>query len=90
MNHAECNIAFNGLEKDVWEVRSVLNQEQQELGHLSASYAILNPHVSPLASHLYYPFQSILNVYVGPNQWTHCYLKPSCTSMASNWIVKPS
>ena len=51
MTHVECSIAFNGLKKEIWEVRSVLNQEQRELGHLSASYAILSVHVSPLNSH---------------------------------------
>jgi len=46
-------IAFVGLNNKVWEVGSVLKQKQQQLGHLSASYVILNSHVSLLASHLY-------------------------------------
>jgi len=58
MTHVEHNIAFNGLEREVWEVRSVLKQKQRELGHSSTKYVILNPHVPLWASHLYYPFQS--------------------------------
>jgi len=41
-----------GLDKEVWEVGSVLKQKQRELGHSSASYIILNSHASLLGSHL--------------------------------------
>jgi len=80
MTHMECKIAFIRLVNEVWEVRSVLNKKQRELGHSSASYAILNPHVSLLASHLY-SFQRIWNVYIRPTQWTQCHLKPSYTAL---------
>ena len=46
-------VALLGLDNQVWEVGSVLNQKQWELGHSSASYAILNAHVPLLASHIY-------------------------------------
>jgi len=79
--------AFFGFGNTVWEVRGVLNQKEWELGQLSESYVILNPHVFPLACHLYYPFPGILNVYIRPTQWTqfdqvmlywlwNCVLKP--------------
>ena len=51
MTHVECKIGFIGLDNEVWEVGSVLNEEQRELGHSSASYAILNSRVSLLVSH---------------------------------------
>jgi len=56
MTHVECKSAFIGLDNEVWDVRSILNQKQQKLGHSSASYGILNPHVFLLAFHLYYPY----------------------------------
>ena len=81
MTHMECKIAFIGFVNEVWKVGSLLIQKQQELGHSSTSYAILNLHVCLLASHLY-PFQSILNAYICAIQWTQCHLKPSYTSLA--------
>jgi len=49
MTHVGCRIAFIELDNEVSKVGSVLNQKQRELGHPSASYAILNPHgLSPL------------------------------------------
>ena len=63
MTHVARRIAFDGLINEISKVESVLNQKQQELGHPSASYVVLNPHVSPWASHLHYPFQRISNMY---------------------------
>ena len=88
--HVECKIAFIGLDNEVWEIRNVLKQKQRELGHSSASYVILNSHVSLLASHLSKLFQNIPNVCVRPIQSTLCHIKPSYASIALNWIVKPS
>ena len=65
MTHVKCEITFIGLHNEVWEVGSVLNQKQRE-HHLSVSYFILNPHVSPLASHLYRLFQIISNMCIEP------------------------
>ena len=48
---AECKIVFNELDIELGEVGSVLNQEQRELNHSSASYTILNPYVPLLAPH---------------------------------------
>jgi len=45
------------LDNEVWDVGSVLYQKEQKLGHSSASYAILNSHVSFLASHIYHCFK---------------------------------
>jgi len=53
MTHLECQNAFVELSIKIEEVGSVLNQEQRELGHSNASYAILHRHMSLLASHLY-------------------------------------
>ena len=63
-----CGVAFIGLDNEVWEVGSVLKQKQRKLGHLIASYVMLNSHTSLLASHLYYPFQSMSNVYIKPTK----------------------
>jgi len=83
MTHVECKGSLIGLDNEVWEVGSVFKQKQRELGHLIASYVILNSHVSLSASHLYYPFQSTSNVHTKPTQWTHHHVKPSCASIAS-------
>jgi len=58
----ECKIAFIGLDNETREVGSVLEKKQRELGHSSASYVILNSHVSLLVSHLSELFQSISNM----------------------------
>ena len=49
MTHVECKISFIGHDNEVWKVGSVLNQKQRELGHSSASFTILNPHVLGLS-----------------------------------------
>ena len=71
MTHVECKIAFIELVNEVWYVGSALNKKQRELVHSSAIYAILNPHVSLLASYLH-PFQSISNVHIRLAKWTQC------------------
>ena len=67
-----------------WSVRSggSIDLKQWELGQASVGYAILKPHVSFLASHFYYSFQSISNVFIRPIQNTQCYLEQSYTSTA--------
>ena len=66
VTHVECKITFIGLDNEVWKVGSVLNEEQRELEHSNASYAILNCHISPLASHLYQRSQSVSNKCIKP------------------------
>ena len=53
MTHLRCQKALVELIIKVDKVGSVLNQEHRELSYLNASYAILNRHISLLASRLY-------------------------------------
>ena len=46
MTHVDSKSGFIGLDNEVWEVGSVLKQKQRDLGHLIASYVILNSNVS--------------------------------------------
>jgi len=78
MTPVECKIVFNELDIEVGEVGSVLKHEQLELDSLSASYAMLNPHVPLLAPHL--SFSSISNMCIGPIQFTQCYLEHGNTA----------
>ena len=67
MTHVECKISFIGLDDEVRKVGRVMKQKQRELAHSITSYVILNPHVSLLASHIYYPFQYQMCILGQPN-----------------------
>jgi len=52
------------------------------VGQVSVRYVFLNQHVSSLASHLYYIFQNVSDMFIKPIQCTQCCLKQHCIALS--------